>query len=188
MPAAGDHLVMSTAPSTNYLRTRKWLKMAVKDVERSLRSYLQEDYADSAFRAQFPAEKLCKSMIFLLGFQFKKTHTPAQIIAKEALRERTTKMSSDVNRILSDFTRTARYLEEQGIAARYGLEVAGTLVTPEEFFSRDRAMELLKRLTSLLDVFLEAVSALKTPSEKEIPELAEAREKLQELKRHAVLS
>lgn len=174
---------MSVVPATNFLRARKWLKMAVKDTERTLRSYSQGDYADSAFRTQFAAEKLCKSVIFILGFQFKKTHRPAQIIEKEVLTERSTKMLAGAKKILSELVTTSRYLEEQGVASRYGLEIEGSLLTPDELFNEEKAGKMLTKLNSLLQLFVELVSVLKI-QEDELPELKEVVEKSKELTQH----
>lgn len=133
--------------TTNHDRAREWLRMALRDFERAERSFMNGDYPDSIFRAQFASEKACKSLIFLLGLEFKKIHEPTEILAR-SLDER--KLELEISNIISKIIKSGMKLESEKTIPRYGLETEEGLISPEKIYTREKAEDLLKAISSIL--------------------------------------
>ena len=131
---------------SNYHDARAFFNMALSDVERIIRNFRSNDFADCTFRIQFCCEKILKGLIFLYGGQFKKIHTPSIIIKNEILP----KLTNDAKKILTEIITDAAILEDLSTLPRYGLEKDGYFIEPETIYKVDSIITILPQLQNVM--------------------------------------
>jgi len=131
--------------ATNYQRAKEWLRLAFNNIERVIRDYKLEDYAGSIFRIQLSIEQLQKSLIFLLGLHFKKTHEPSKILKSFTLNQNQKIDESHLKKI-HDIAKLAQDIENEETKTRYGVIEHGKLITPEDRYDRGDSIQYLKDL------------------------------------------
>lgn len=58
--------------TTNYQKSRDWIEMAITDANTALDNYESYNYYASFYFSQQSNEKLCKSLLLILGKQLKR--------------------------------------------------------------------------------------------------------------------
>jgi len=131
---------------SNYHDARAFFNMALTDVERIIRNFWSNDFADCTFRFQFCCEKILKGLIFLYGGQFKKIHTPSIIIKNEILP----KLINDAKKTITEIITDASILEDISTLPRYGFEKDGYLIEPETIYKEDSIITILPQLQNII--------------------------------------
>jgi len=142
---------------SNYHDTIALFRMALADIKRVIRSYQEEDFADSAFRIQFCCEKILKGLILLYGGQFKKIHNPSIVIKDEILIQYELKDQEKENllKIIDD----ASILEDLATTTRYGLEDQGIFIEPESIYTQDSIKNILPPLMNIITTLIEVLKS-----------------------------
>lgn len=146
--------------ATNYQRAKEWLRLAFNNIERVIRDYKLEDYAGSIFRIQLSIEQLQKSLIFLLGLHFKKTHEPSKILNSFTLNQNQKIGESHLKKI-HDIVKLAKDIENEETKTRYGVIEHGKLITPEDRYDRSDSIEYIKDLTKIINHLIELYQEFK---------------------------
>ena len=133
---------------SNHQDAKTWFEMALSDIERIIRSFKAEDYADCAFRIQFCSEKMVKGLVLLYGGQFKKIHYPSIIIQEEIL---TMKILADpIKLILTEIVNNAAILENLSTIPRYGMEEMDKYIRPESIYTKESIQLILPPLRNII--------------------------------------
>ena len=148
--------------TNNYKRTKEWLDLAFKNIERVLKYYKDNDYADTVFKIQLSIEQLQKALIFLLGMQFRKTHDPSEILETIEYNN-SIKIEKKKIEQIKKIAALAKDIEGEGATTRYGIIKNDELITPEDKYDN---IIVNKFLNDLKDVLINIYELLK-----EIPDL-----------------
>jgi HEPN domain-containing protein len=146
--------------ATNYQRTKEWFKLASNNIERVIRNYLSNDYADCIFRIQLSIEELQKALIFLLGMQFKKTHYPSKIL-QSVETNRTPNIERNKIQKIHQIANIAKKIENEETKTRYGVIKNGKLITPEDQYVKRDAIHYLEDLSKILEKIIVLLSEFK---------------------------
>ena len=133
---------------SNHQDAKTWFEMALSDIERIIRSFKAEDYADCAFRIQFCSEKIVKGLILLYGGQFKKIHSPSIIIQEEILKMEN--LPEPIKNILIDIVNNAAILENLSTIPRYGMEEVDKFIRPESIYTKKSIQLILPPIQNVI--------------------------------------
>jgi HEPN domain-containing protein len=148
--------------TTNYHRTKEWFELALNNLNRVIRNFEFRDYADCVFRIQLTIEQLQKSLLFLLGLQFRKTHFVSKILENIDDYENLN-LEEDVSKQIKEIAELSKILEEENTKTRYGIIEDNKLITPEETYNKDKTIEFLIVLNKIIEkvvTLLEPLSEL----------------------------
>lgn len=163
----------------NHKKTKDWLKLAFNNLDRVTRNFKVNDYADCIFRIQLSIEQLQKSLLFLMGLQFKKTHEPSKIIESFASSERTN-LEEEKRIILLNIANIAKKLEQEETKTRYGVIRGEDLIAPEDEYDINKAEKFLSDLNKILGDIIKLFEDLQNFSD-EIEELLNYKKLISEL-------
>lgn len=109
-------------------------------------------------------------MIFLLGLQFRKTQEPSKIL--EAIKNNSSIQieKKNLNQI-KKLTTIAREIEKEETATRYGIVIDGKLISPDDYYDKDKTDNFIKKIKEIIIIFRELL--------KEIPDLEQEIKNLQ---------
>lgn len=135
--------------TTNYEKTKEWLDLAFKNIERVIRNYKINDYSECVFKIQLSIEQLQKALILLLGFKFRKIHNPS-IILESIETNKNIKIEKEILEKIKNVAALAKGIEGEGPSTRYGIIKEGKLITPEEKYDKLEAIKYLKDLEKIM--------------------------------------
>ncbi len=135
--------------TNNYEKTKEWLGLAFKNIERVIRNYTINDYSECVFKIQLSVEQLQKALILLLGFKFRKIHNPS-IILESIETDGNIKIEKKILENIKKVAALAKEIEGEGISTQYGIIKEGKLITPEEKYDKSEAIKYLKDLKEIL--------------------------------------
>ena len=144
----------------NHTKTKEWFNLAFNNLDRVIRNYKLRDYADCVFRIHLSTEQLQKSLLFLLGLQFRKTHEPSVIIESFLLKQ-DIDIEEDINKKLLKIAKLARTIEQEETKTRYGSIRKGKLIKPEEEYDKNRTDVFLKLLIEIMAKIMGLLKNLK---------------------------
>lgn len=135
--------------TTNYEKTKEWLDLAFKNIERVIRNYKIKDYSECVFKIQLSIEQLQKALILLLGFKFRKIHNPS-IILESIETNKNIKIEKEILENIKKVAALAKGIEGEGVTTRHGIMKDGKLITPEDKYDNLEAIKYLKDLKEIL--------------------------------------
>ena len=136
--------------TTNYHRTKEWFELSLNNLNRVIRNYEFKDYADCVFRIQLTIEQLQKSLVFLLGLQFRKTHFVSKILENIDDYENLN-LNEKVSKQIKEIAELSKILEEEHTKTRYGIIEDNKLITPEDTYNKEKTIEFLIILIKIID-------------------------------------
>ncbi len=167
--------------ASNYKRTKEWLDLAFKNIERVLKYYKDNDYADTVFKIQMSIEQLQKGLIFLLGMQFRKTHEPSEILESIEFNDNIQLEKKTLERI-KKIAALAKNIEGERTATRYGIIKNDELITPEDKYDKTKTCIFLNDLKDILVIFNDLLEEIPN-LEQELINILDFIEKLKDLSR-----
>ena len=114
----------------NYKRTKEWLNLAFTNIDRVLTSFKQRDYSICIYFIQLSIEQLQKSLIFLLGLQFRKTREPSKILESIKTNKNMQIEPEKLEKIIK-IASISKKIESEGPATRYGEIIDCELLAPK---------------------------------------------------------
>lgn len=133
----------------NHQRTKEWLNLALTNINRVIGSYRQRDYSICIYFIQLSIEQLQKSLIFLLGLQFRKTHEPSKIL-ESIETDKNIQIEFDILKKIKKIASISKEIESEGPSTRYGELIDGELLTPEKKYDKDNAKKFLNDLKEII--------------------------------------
>ncbi|TFG23092.1 MAG: HEPN domain-containing protein [Promethearchaeota archaeon] len=149
----------------NLNTTKEWLELAFKNRQKVIKFYKIEEFAATVFRIQLSIEQLQKSLVFLIGLKFRKTHEPSKILDLIEKDENIQIEQKYINKI-KKIAKISKDIEEQGTATRYGEIIDGKLVSPDNRYNKSESLKYMKDLMKILVILndlLESIPDFKIP-------------------------
>jgi HEPN domain-containing protein len=140
--------------ATNYQRTKEWLNLAFNNLKRVIRNYDLDDYAGCIFRIQLSIEQFQKSLIFLLGIQFKKIHEPSKILkslAPNKINQIGKARGTKIYRVAD----LAEDIENEQTKTRNDIIKQGKLITPEERYDKTDSIRFIGDLVEIIEILID---------------------------------
>jgi HEPN domain-containing protein len=128
-------------------------------LDRVIRNYEVEDYADCVFLIQLLIEPIQKSILFLIGLQFRKTHEPSIIIERYVLSQNNT-IEENIKNSLLKIANLAKDVEQEETKTGYGVVGDERLITPEEEYDINKTKIYSKNLKGILREILKLLEDL----------------------------
>lgn len=143
--------------TTNYEKTKQWLKLLYNNLERTVRNFKLEDYADTAFRIQLATEQLQKALLDFLGIQFRRTHEPSRIIDSIIYEKQYSniKLEEPILEKLKEISFFAKKLEKEKSFTRYGVIKEDELITPTEYYSKEKVLKFLTYICKIIRIIID---------------------------------
>lgn len=165
--------------TNNYNRFNEWLGLASNNIDKVIKFYKINEYSACVFRIQLSTEQLQKALIFLLGLQFRKTHEPSKIL--EAIENNSIIQieKKNLNQI-KKLTTIAREIEKEETATRYGIVIDGKLISPDDYYDKDKTDTFINKLKEIIIIFRELLKEI-PDLEQEIKHLHKFIKKIEEL-------
>jgi len=135
--------------TNNYNKTKEWLSLAFRNVERVIKNYQFSDYSECVYKIQISIEQLQKALILLLGLQFRKIHDPSKILDLFT-NNNSLEIEIEILNRIKEVAFLAKGIEGEGTATRYGTIEEGKLISPEDKFGKLEADKYLKDLKNIL--------------------------------------
>ncbi len=138
----------------NYKRSKEWLKLSFNNLEKVIAFYKIKEYDACVFRIQLSIEQFQKSLLFLLGFQIRKTHEPSKILDSLIYNDQI-QVKKQILDKFKKLTKLAKVIEKEETSTRYGIIRNNKLISPKKLYDKTKAIEFLNILVKFLIVIKE---------------------------------
>jgi len=139
----------------NYKRAKEWLKLSFNNVEKVIAFYKIQEYDACVFRIQLSIEQLQKSLLFLLGFQVRKSHESSKILNSLIYENKIQKIEKEIAEKIKKLTQVAKIIEKEETSTRYGIIKNNKLIPPTKLYDKTRTKEFLDVFYNFLILFQE---------------------------------
>ncbi len=130
----------------NYTRSKEWLKLVFNNLEKVIRFYEIQEYVACVFRIQLSIEQFLKSLLFLLGFQVRKTHEPSKILDSLIYNNQIQNYNKPINKL----SKLAKIFEKEETSTRNGVIRNEKLIPPNKIYDKTKTIEFLNFLMEFL--------------------------------------
>jgi len=136
----------------NYKRSKEWLELSFNNIKKVCTFYKIQEYDACVFRIQLAIEQLQKSLLFLFGFQPRKSHEPSKILDSLIYNDQI-QANRDVIKKTKELSSFAKIIEKEETSTRYGLIRNERLIPPQTLYDKSKAKEFLNVLSNFLIIF-----------------------------------
>lgn len=136
----------------NYKRIKEWIILSFNNIEKVCTFYEIQKYDACVFRIQLAVVQLQKSLLFLFGFQPRKSHEPSKILDSLIFKNQI-QANKDIIKKLKDLSRLAKITEKEETSTRYDLIKDERLIPPQILYDKSKAKEFLNVLSSFLIIY-----------------------------------
>lgn len=124
------------------------LKVSELNIARARRRFDEGEYDSAVFHASLAVESAANAMILELGGDEAKDHQAISGLAAVLRRVKPELLRED---IYVQIINRGRNIQREVVYARYPLKIGGKWMTPNEYYTRDKAYAIIEDATFVVD-------------------------------------